>query len=446
MAKKTIVPDNSVPAPVIPEQQQNYIAGAEQNNEQAKAQSAGLAITPTPGSLNDPNNRDSPYYGMTQDQINNHLAANDPYFSGIKQSVDANAPLQSPTPSLNVPAANDNQANPVAATEKLQSGAGAPLYDPNNPVNIFERYMPQPTPEMDAQRAEAIRNGAAISDSFAALADMFAHGSGAYVRPRDMTASQTAEARVEAGQQKDRDRSDAYKNALLNIAMNDFDFKRKAGLQNAQLGAKLQNERAIQAAKNQLEIWKKDIDKGIASDKLKQEYAKLDAQVKNWEDQNKIAKQNADTGRINAGTNAYRAQTDRKKFNLNKDKYDDSKSVDVTVGHQTYKDFDKKDVGQVVARAIQDGNAKIQREVEDPMSGKVIGYEQVNVTPTTKLTAEQVNQIFNDVYPAYVSRYSKSNREAGYTIEPAVSNHDFRNRVTAHSKHSTFSLGGVSSR
>lgn len=74
---------------------------------------------------------------------------------------------------------NDPQPNRQAMYDELKNRGGGPVLD------IFSRYFPAPEKQITPEQAKKAKFAAGLTDSFASLAEMFAHGQGARIRNRE---------------------------------------------------------------------------------------------------------------------------------------------------------------------------------------------------------------------------------------------------------------------
>lgn len=90
-----------------------------------------------------------------------------------------------------------------AMYEDLKNRGGGPVMD------IFTKYFPKPEKQITPEQARKAKFAAALTDSFAGLAEMFAHGNGARVRNRDGKSS------VKTTNQRLQEIQDKYDKDLL---------------------------------------------------------------------------------------------------------------------------------------------------------------------------------------------------------------------------------------
>lgn len=90
-------------------------------------------------------------------------------------------------------------------------------------IDIFTKYTPKPEQKITPEQAKRAKTAAAISDSLATLAQMFAYSQGARVRnPQGKTSQQTTNERLQAMQDKYEQDMLRYNAAYGNAAMQDW--------------------------------------------------------------------------------------------------------------------------------------------------------------------------------------------------------------------------------
>lgn len=254
---------------------------------------------------------------------------------------------------------------------------------------IMSNYK-KPEPEIDPEQARKAKFGAALTDTFGSLAEMFAHGQGALVSKRDGASStQTTNAKLQA-------LKDKYDKDMLQYGA----VKSNAELQD--LNMYLSSARDEAGKKRQYALYKSKA--AEEAEKEAERVRQFDVKAKEAARHNK-AMENKPTGsqRTTAG----------------------SKTLPVYVNNRQH-DFPVDLVDEVVARAVKDGVAGKVKVGDDPMK-KAIMEE---VKPTTKLTAQQKQAIFQSVYP----RYLQEGDNGKLLIRRGLSAYDKKSGVTAQEK------------
>jgi len=105
--------------------------------------------------------------------------------------------------------------------------------NPNSPVlDIVSRHYRKPEPTLTPEQQQKARFGAALSDSLASIAEMVAHGRGAYIRDREPNRSQqTTNDRLQQIQDRYLNESLRYNTALKDAETQDFNNFLRAELQ-----------------------------------------------------------------------------------------------------------------------------------------------------------------------------------------------------------------------
>lgn len=224
---------------------------------------------------------------------------------------------------------------------------------------IMSNYK-KPEPEIDPEQAKKAKFGAALTDTFGSLAEMFAHGQGALVGKRETPSStQTTNARLQA-------LKDKYDNDMLQYGAT----KSNAELQD--LNMYLSARREADGKKRSYSLYKAK----AAQEAEKEAERKRQFDIKQKEDaRHNRAMENKPTGNDN-----------------NKD----PKTVPVFLNNQQY-NFPAEDVDAVVALAIKHGKAG-SLNIKDS-TGRLTS---VPITSTTNLSPAQKTQIFNAVYKDYI--------------------------------------------
>lgn len=250
---------------------------------------------------------------------------------------------------------------------------------------IMSNYK-KPEPQITPEQEKRAKFGAALTDTFGSLAEMFAHGQGALVRNRETPSNtETTNARLQAI--KDKYENDMLQYGAtksnaelqdLNMYLADRKAARKEGLDYAAYKAKKEYD-AAQAE---------------ADRKLKEQLAKEAAEQKDKE--------------FKEGQRQFDKKLALDTYNATKDKNKEKKTVPVFLNNKQ-EDLPIEYVDKVVGIAIRRGKAgKVTQTVSD-RNGKPI-TQSVPITATTKLTPEQKMQIFEQVYPLYVKEKTADNR------------------------------------
>lgn len=96
---------------------------------------------------------------------------------------------------------------------------------------ILSNYR-KPEPKLTSEQEKRVKTASAITDSFSALAELFAHGKGAHIRPRQgETNTQTNNERLQQLQDKYLQESLRYGTTKANAEMQDFAQQLKAAMQ-----------------------------------------------------------------------------------------------------------------------------------------------------------------------------------------------------------------------
>lgn len=284
---------------------------------------------------------------------------------------------------------------------------------------IMSNYK-KPEPEIDPEQARKAKFGAAMTDTFGSLAEMFAHGQGALVQKRDTPSStQTTNAKLQA-------LKDKYDKDMLQYGAT----KSNAELQD--LNMYLQNARDAAGKKREYSLYKAKAAQEAEKERLRAMEKAEDRKIK--------AKQHADNLRLGYAK-------------LKDEEEDKIKTVPVFINNKQ-QEFRADLMEEVVARAIKDGVAgKTTVEVTDKRGNK--SKQSVPVQLNTPLSVQQKQQIFQNVYPKYILQ----KQDGSMHIRRNLSEHDKQSGVTAQEKYlkpkqaakptvkqSNFSLNGVKSR
>ena len=278
---------------------------------------------------------------------------------------------------------------------------------------IMANYK-KPVPVVDPDQEKKAKFGAALTDTFGSLAEMFAHGQGALVGKRETPSNtQTTNARLQA-------LKDKYDNDMLQYGAT----KSNAELQD--LNMYLSNARDAAGKKREYRLYKAK----AAQEAEKEAERKRQFDIKQKEDaRHNRAMENKPTGNDN-----------------NKD----PKTIPVFVNNKQHQ-FPANLMEEVVARAIKDGVAGNVKTGEDRMKRPIMQKIQLN----TPLSVQQKQQIFQNVYP----RYLQEGDNGQLLIRRGLSEYDKKSGITAQEKwkkpkqaaqptvkQSNFSLNGVKSR
>lgn len=277
---------------------------------------------------------------------------------------------------------------------------------------IMSNYK-KPEPQIDPEQEKKAKFGAALTDTFGSLAEMFAHGQGALVSKRDTPSStQTTNARLQA-------LKDKYDKDMLQYGA----VKSNAELQD--LNMYLSARREADGAKRSYNLYKA---KAAQEAERKRQF---DIKQKEQARHNR-AMENKPTG-------------------SEKDKT--PKTLPVFVNNKQL-DFPADLMEEVVARAIKDGVAgNTTVETTDRRGTKT--KKSVPIQLNTPLSVQQKQQIFQSVYP----RYLQEGNNGKLLIRRGLTDYDKKSGITAQEKYlkqrqqaapqakqSNFSLNGVKSR
>lgn len=282
---------------------------------------------------------------------------------------------------------------------------------------IMSNYK-KPEQQIDPEQEKKAKFGAALTDTFSSMAEMFQHGQGGLVQKRDTPSStQTTNARLQA-------LKDKYDKDMLQYGA----VKSNAELQD--LNMYLSNAREAAGKKREYRLYKAK----AAQEAEKEAERKRQFDVKQKETaRHNRAMENKQTG---------------------SEKDDKRKTVPVFVNNKQH-DFPADLMEEVVARAIKDGVAgNTTVETTDRRGTKT--KKTVPIQLNTPLSVQQKQQIFQSVYP----RYLQEGTNGKLLIRRGLSAYDKKSGITAQDKYlktkqpaatqqakqSNFSLNGVKSR
>jgi len=248
----------------------------------------------------------------------------------------------------------------------------------------------KPEPEIDPETAKKAKYAASLTDTLSTLAEMFAHGQGAYVRNRagQPTNSQTTNAKLQASADKHEAAMQRYISTEGNAKLQDFNI----AMQTAQ---QARGEKRAYYLRKAEQSWKE------AQAKTK---ADADADKLREQKRHNIAMENKPTGA---------------------DKKTDEKTIPVFVNNKQH-NFPANMVEEVVARAIKDGVVGNITTGKDNRGRPIVQ----KVTPTSSLTAAQKQAIFQSIYP----RYIKEGDDGTLLIRRGLSVYDKQSGISAQDK------------
>ena len=292
-------------------------------------------------------------------------------------------------------------------------GGRKPLLDA-----IMSNYK-KPEKQINPEQEKKAKFGAALSDTFGSLAQMFAHGQGARVqRNQGASSTEKTNARLQAIRDKYEQDLTQYQTIKGNAAVQDLNMH-------------LANAKEASGKKRQYLL-----DRAKAAQEAEKERIRL---AERAEDRETRAKQHADDIALGYAR-------------LNKDEKDKTpKTLPVFVNNKQH-EFPADLMEEVVARAIKDGVAGNITTGKDNRNRPIVQ----KVTPTSSLTAQQKQAIFQSVYP----RYLQEGDNGQLLIRRGLSDYDKKSGITAQEKflkpkvqpaaekpsQSNFSLNGVKSR
>ena len=257
---------------------------------------------------------------------------------------------------------------------------------------IMSNYK-KPEQQIDPEQEKKAKFGAALTDTFSSMAEMFQHGQGGLVQKRDTPSStQTTNARLQAIKDK-------YDKDMLQYGA----VKSNAELQD--LNMYLNNAREAAGKKREYKLYKA---------KAAQEEEKTAEQARQFE------RKQRETERHN------RAMERKPSGNINKE--DKPKTIPVFINNRQ-QEFPADLMEEVVARAIKDGVAgNTTVETTDRRGTKT--KKTVPVQLNTPLSVQQKRQIFQSVYPKYILQKP----DGSMHIRRNLSEYDKRSGVTAQEK------------
>ena len=242
---------------------------------------------------------------------------------------------------------------------------------------IMSNYK-KPEPQITPEQEKRAKFGAALTDTFGSLAEMFAHGQGALVRNRETPSNtETTNARLQAIKDK-------YENDMLQYGAT----KSNAELQD--LNMYLANRREAAGAKRNYAAYKAkkeyDAAQAEADRKLKEQLAKEAAGQKDKE--------------FKEGQRQFDKKNALDWYNATKDKKEEKKTVPVFINGKQ-ENLPSEYINKVVGNAIREGKAGTIKQTKKDARGKEVTVDE-KITSTTKLTQEQTMQIFEQAYPQYI--------------------------------------------
>ncbi len=257
---------------------------------------------------------------------------------------------------------------------------------------IMKNYR-KPELPIDPEQEKKAKFGAALSDTFSSLAQMFQHGQGGIVQKREMpSATQTTNARLQAIKDK-------YDRDMIQYGA----VKSNAELQD--LNMFLNNARESAGKKREYRLYKEKA--AIEADKEAERKRQFDVKQQETERHNKVM-ENKPTG----GSSKH-------------DKENNQKTVPVFVNNKQHQ-FPANLIEEVVARAIKDGVAGNITTGKDDRNRPILQ----KISPTSNLTAQQKQSIFQNVY----RRYLQEDNNGQLLIRRQLSDYDKKTGITAQEK------------
>ena len=269
-------------------------------------------------------------------------------------------------------------------------GGRKPLLDA-----IMSNYK-KPEKQINPEQEKKAKYGAALSDTFGSLAQMFAHGQGARVqRNQGASSTEKTNARLQAIRDKYEQDLTQYQTIKGNAAVQDLNMH-------------LANAKEASGKKRQYLLYRAE-----AAQEAEKERIRL---AERAEDRETRAKQHADDIALGYAR-------------LNKDEKDKTpKTLPVFVNNKQH-EFPADLMEEVVARAIKDkvaGNTTV--ETTDRRGQKT--KTSVPIQPNTPLSVQQKQQIFQSVYP----RYLQEGDNGKLLIRRGLSDYDKKSGITAQEK------------
>lgn len=298
------------------------------------------------------------------------------------------------------------QTNATTTTNKNQTKVneqeyiGMPVYDSalakSEEQAFLDRNMPEqgtsyldrlgaiyPAPKpYTPQQEQRTRNAATIAESLKSLAEIYGGAKGAYIRNREPIEMDKAEKKILYERNKyDSDLRD-YARAYIQASGQDTEYLRNLKAKAAEYGKDMAAQDYLQK-KNAFQ--------------MQYDYLKDEAERKRKDAEADERKRENDR----------RYGLDAAKFKFEKDKEMKKDTIPVYIDGKEQR-FPRESVNTVVARAIQDGVAGTTRQTRNryDLMGNVIGKEEVEVpiTPSTSLTDNQIQGIFEANYKRYLER------------------------------------------